>query len=376
MAINKINVRSPFFVEISEANLTSATLELYIYSDLGLAGSFILNQTAINNAVSFEISDLIAGYLDANLTSFLVGSKWAEFQVTRFLSGVAQPKDASQVFIALNAYGYLKEGINPTNLGTFSNSIFYRTKNSFVYVPLFIDNDTTLIFKKGGEILSSNLYIADISSNENLPVTRSFTVNISQLFAKTYCNYFENRVIDDGGIIENRDLMKLNFNIYNDVFDGYYGADTIIIKDTASEKSYPVVVLEDTRYEPYFLTFINKFGEFQDIVFTGNDSTTLTKTNSSYKGVIKTSSGISALSRESRIYNTQMTSKITLNSGFYPESFNEIFKQLLLSEEVWVTYDNDRYAVNIETSSFTLKKDLINYTIVAEVANPIINYYR
>jgi len=376
MAINKINVRSPFFVEISEANLTKAVIEIYIYGELQTtsrgAVTFTLIQNAVNNEVTFEISDLIAGYLNLDLTYFLVGSIWVDYQITRYISGVAQPKDAFHQFLAIAGYGYLKDGLNPTNIGSFSNAKFYRPKDGFVKVPLFVDSDTRIVFKRRGVTLKDSTILTS-NFNQAIPIesTNALFVN-----STNYFNDFENRVIADGGVVENRDFAKIFFKMYYDDFDSVYGTDEVQITQNGITKAYPVEILPDTRYEPYFLTFINKFGEFQDIVFTGNDSTTLTKTNSSYKGVIKTSSGISALSREMRVYNTQMTSKITLNSGFYPESFNEIFKQLLLSEEVWITYDNDRYAVNIDTSTFTLKKDLINYTIVAEVANPIINYYR
>lgn len=35
--------------------------------------------------------------------------------------------------------------------------------------------------------------------------------------------------------------------------------------------------------------------------------------------------------------------KLTVNSGFYPESYNDVFRQLLLSEDCWVNYKTKHF---------------------------------
>ena len=64
----KINVRSPYFINVSASNLTSAKLELYIYtgtasSSWGGSVTYSLTSTAYNAKVSFEVSELIRDYL-------------------------------------------------------------------------------------------------------------------------------------------------------------------------------------------------------------------------------------------------------------------------------------------------------------------------
>ena len=62
---------------------------------------------------------------------------------------------------------------------------------------------------------------------------------------------------------------------------------------------------------------------------------------------------------------------MTLSSGFLSESYNEVFKQLMLSEKVWITNRTDTseqvLPINIKTSDITYKTSLndklVEYTI-------------
>jgi hypothetical protein len=76
-------------------------------------------------------------------------------------------------------------------------------------------------------------------------------------------------------------------------------------------------------------------------------------------------------------YNVQGKSKFKVNSGFVAEALNETFKQMLLSERVWM-YENEIFTpLNIASKSIeykTRQKDrLINYEIEFEYAFNEIN---
>ena len=66
--MSKINVRSPYFINHTATNLTSATLEIVIY--FGVANTsfgtpqYTLVSTAINEKVNFEVSELIKDYIE------------------------------------------------------------------------------------------------------------------------------------------------------------------------------------------------------------------------------------------------------------------------------------------------------------------------
>jgi hypothetical protein len=68
---------------------------------------------------------------------------------------------------------------------------------------------------------------------------------------------------------------------------------------------------------------------------------------------------------------------MTINSGFVPESFSENFKQLMLSERVWLDTGAVDLPITIKSSDLELKtsvnEKLINYTINIEFAFDTIN---
>ena len=71
---------------------------------------------------------------------------------------------------------------------------------------------------------------------------------------------------------------------------------------------------------------------------------------------------------------------LTLSTGFYPEEYNEVFKQMQLSQECWIEINNQTLPINISDSSFNYKTHLndklINYTIEIEFAFDTINNIR
>ena len=66
----KINVRSPYFVNLSTTNLTSAQIEIQIYiggvnTSWQSSPQYKLSSTAIDEKVNFEIAELIKDYIPA-----------------------------------------------------------------------------------------------------------------------------------------------------------------------------------------------------------------------------------------------------------------------------------------------------------------------
>ena len=47
--------------------------------------------------------------------------------------------------------------------------------------------------------------------------------------------------------------------------------------------------------------------------------------------------------------------KISMNTGFIEESFNEVIKQLMLSEQVWVDNGSSVLPINLNSKSLTFK---------------------
>jgi len=135
--------------------------------------------------------------------------------------------------------------------------------------------------------------------------------------------------------------------------------------------------IEECKHTPYKITFINKFGAKQNIWFFKKSNLDLTTTKEEYKSNILNNGTYDISNHQKRILKKQGNEKLVLNTGFVDEQMNEVFRQLMLSEQVWLDIDNKVLPINIINSSFAYKTSLndglINYTINCEFAFDKIN---
>ena len=87
--------------------------------------------------------------------------------------------------------------------------------------------------------------------------------------------------------------------------------------------------------------------------------------------------GFNFTDHQNKEFNLTGNEALVLNSGYVNESMNETFKELLLSQYVWVIRSGDTLPVNVATSNITYKTalndKLINYTINFKYAFDTIN---
>ena len=83
----------------------------------------------------------------------------------------------------------------------------------------------------------------------------------------------------------------------------------------------------------------------------------------------------------------RLTESLSLKTGLgdsydfsLSEDYNEVFKQMMLSERIWIEYDNKTLPVKVMSNDFSfrtrLNDKLINYTIQLEFAYDKINTVR
>ena len=137
-----------------------------------------------------------------------------------------------------------------------------------------------------------------------------------------------------------------------------------------------------TKHEAYKVTFVNKYGALQDFYFTGKTTENINIERTNFKGsILDSNSRYSINNHSKKIYNTLANETLILNSP--PMSFdtvNEAFKQLLVSEQVWMYKDSKTTPINITSNTQRFKTgvndQLIQYTITAEYAFDMISNIR
>ena len=370
--MSKINVRSPYYIYITEANLDSAKLELYVYTGTqGTRGAidYTINSTAVGNKITFEISELVRDYIENTFDgSYTSSAVWVDYQITRTVSGVAQTPEAFVQLTGFDGYGYFSEGANPHNTQAVlqSNKTIYKYSDEPLRLPVHITTSTEFTFLQDGTSIYNTTLGTSLSSSNIIRYLSSETAGVHS---------WQDRVEGNGGTIESLDCVKYHLGGVD-----LYGVDTIYVNDGNTVEVYKVENIEECKYNPYKVTFVNKFGALQDLWFFKRSNLSLQTKEESYKANIVTNGTYSINSRQKTVFNKTGVEKLQLNTGFYPESYNEIFRQLTLSEEVWMNYNGDTLPITVMSSNLNYKTSLndklINYTIDVEFANNKINNIR
>ena len=140
-----------------------------------------------------------------------------------------------------------------------------------------------------------------------------------------------------------------------------------------NSETITIYLQEECRYTPLEVSFINKEGAQQFISFyKAREDRLKTKSEDYESDYGQPINGF----HQYVDYNKQGRTSFKINSGFVEEEMNDDFKQLLLSNRVWV-YEDGYIPVNVKSSSLTYKnrqKDrLISYEIEFEYSYNDVN---
>ena len=381
--MSKINVRSPYFVNIEIASITSAKIEILIYEGFANASwqgspQYTLSSTAIDAKVNFEIAELIKDYIPAQFNGgYTLGSTGdikrattinVDYRVTPYIGATAQTVIDTLGVVAFYGYGFFEDGVNPQLLQGYlqSNTTILKPDDDALRVPVDSDNTTSVAFFYQNQQILSWTPIVGLKTQDKIQYVST---------ASIYVDNYRERVIASGGTFEDNPCLQ-DF-LRNETI---YPVDEVIIDSIEGVTVLRIENLEECKYTPYKLTFINKFGAYQDIWFFKNSKLNMKTTEERYKSNILTNGTYNTYDPQIKLLTKNGNQTLTLNSGYYPESNNEVFEQLFLSEKVWIEYKTKTLGVNIESKTFNYKNSLtdglINYTIDVSFAFDTINNIR
>ena len=376
----KINVRSPFYKKVSNANLSYATLSLFVYE-----GVFTTNKPAsaqytlvkypkgTDTYVVFELSEFIKDYLDTSFDgTYTSQTVWVEADVVLTLtSGTAN--DNSD-YIAYDGYGYFEDGVNPQLAEglLISNRTIYRLDDENIRVPVDTDLTNSVAYFYNGEVKRSQTITSSTNTNAQIDY-----VSVS---GNDDSDNFEERVLADGGTFEFTACLK----DFLDTLDIGL-VDELWVATDSGVDIVKIISVCEPKYTPYKVTFINKFGALQDMYFFKKSVESISTNQETYKRSTMdlVSLSYSVSSHQAATFNKNGNERITMNTGFISEDYNEVIRQLLLSEQVWMTKLTDEELVlplNVVSNSLTYKTNvndkLIDYTLEFNYAYDKINNIR
>jgi len=382
-----INTRSPYFLSTTNSNLAYAELDIEIYSgekdsdytgnnQYSLRKNIILTQTTI----TFEISELIRDYLDMQFNGTYYDSdqdytcRWVRMTLTSLNGNGVQLSQSITTNLAIDGYSYFEEGL----IDAISSNVLMSNRDVFalddnIYrIPLYTGTSMNVTFLLNGEIV--NTYTSGVSSESEEQIKHISINDISQY------DSFISRIVKTNGIFENNSCIS---KFKNSLSIGK--VDTIHIGNTDGTLDIiNVKTIDECKYEPKKITFINKFGVLQDMYFFKKSVEKMTTKRESYKANTLTQTYYNTNTHTKRDFNIEANESVSLSSGFLNESYNEVFKQMMLSEKVWITNRTNTQEqvlpINIKTSNITYKTSvndrLVEYTIEFDNSYNVLNDIR
>ena len=383
-----INTRSPFYIKSSATGMASGKIEIYIYegtyqsspSSSDLKYTITKSTLGTEEYVVFEVSELIRDYIDVKYDgeydSYCV---WVRAALTRYNSSGTSIGGVNLDYIAADGYGYFEEGVNPEPSRTLlqSNKIIYRPEDGNINIPIFAEDTNSVAYYNNGTLVRSQT----ISDNDNTNQKIQYISVSGNSDNATY----EERVLEDGGTLESSRCLE-QFLSYLDISK----VDEIVVGyDTDAGTSAHVIkvrTLDCSIYDPIRVTFVNKYGALQDLWFDKKSVNSIEVQSNDYKASVmdfSSSPTYDTSAHQNRVLDLVGKESITMNTGYIDEEYNEVFRQLMLSEQVWMTRLTDTEEVlplRPRTQSLQFKTrtndKLVNYTVEFDFAFDKINTIR
>jgi hypothetical protein len=379
----RINTRSPKWFYIEDSDLDSATLKLYVWNDTKTSvptnPTYTITKKALPSSqptVWFEVAELVRDELDTIFDGDYTGQAvWVKAVMIGYDSGGSEiVTETPNTVIAFDGYNYFEEqNADESALMITNRELFVLEDNTF-RVPVYTDAEPTVVFYKDGEIIASEIISSEDESADQIKYISIYGDDVNW-------DTFEERVLEDGGVdFENSVCLQSFFNNYS------IGAvDKIEVSADGKIETIKVKVLEECKYEPKKVTFINKFGALQDIYFFKKSVEKMNVKKESYKAnILNADKTYNISSHTNRDFNITAKESITMSSGFLSEEYNEVFKQMMLSEKVWITNiiktGEQVLPINVKTSNITYKTSLndklVDYTFDFDYSFNVINDIR
>jgi hypothetical protein len=378
-----INLRSPYYQGTSTASTAYTTMAISIWegsSASPVTAQYNLKKSVVGSSVKvyFEISELIKDYLDVTFDGDYVGKTiWVRTVRTPYNSSdSALTSPLTTTSLAYDSYSYFENpsfNIDDNPLLISNREMFVLDDNAF-RVPINTLNNPTVTFFLNNEVVSTQSFTTSLLSSEQIKY-------VSIYGDSTNYDNFKERVLEDGGTFEDNLCLK---SFLDSLSIGKVDKITVL-DDNGLSATVLVNTIDECKYEPKKVSFINRFGVLQDMYFFKKAVEKITIKKSSYKShVLDTNMDYSINTHVNRDFNINGDESITLSSGYLSEEYNQVFKELMLSEKVWVTNviesGEQVLPINVKTSNITYKTSLndklVEYSIEFDNSFNVINNIR
>ena len=337
-----IFARSPYLIRIAEATQNGSKVELFLSAtSFSASPQYTLTKLipASNNVETlYDISPYIREYI--SFTSCSAGGNAAatnptnervNVRVKRYkLVGSTYTLLDTTDYKAFDGYGYYEDDYN-FDLGDYgldAGNYYYNPTSDAGKIRVTTGASFTARYTNLTTAVQTTLNVA--SSTFDIPRVRTANVN-------------------DGNKVE------------------------ILNGSSAVQRTWYFYPLEECKYTPVIIDFVNKYGAWQREFFFKASNDTLSVENTEYNLLQTDSYNYSVAEGQRKVFNANGKKSIKVNTGWVAETWSEVLKQIMLSERILI----DSKPAKINTKSTELFKHIntkqINYSLDFEFAYDVIN---
>jgi len=352
-----IFARSPYIVTIAESGQEGSKIELRIWNGTGSAPTnptYVLDKLipASNNVNTYyNISPYIREYISWNVRQEIYNttpasetSQWCNVEIKRYkLDSGTYTLLNTVTEKAFDGFGYYEQGYNYS-----LSDVVLHDEGTFDYAYDSSINPSTNNAYRGGHIMLERQVNWD-AKYTNLRTGATLTVTLT-------------------GTNAMRDVYRVHPNYYAD-------GNKLEIIGTLSAIKWTGIFKPNLncRYEPVLCDFVNKYGAWQRTWFYAASNNTLSVENTKHNLMQSTFPIYNTLEGQTKSFNTNGKNSIKVNTDWVDESYNDLLKQLMLSERILI---NSLPAI-LKTQSTELFKNInqktINYQLEFDFAYNTIN---
>ena len=325
--------------------------------------------------VVFELSELARDYMETEYNNYATDTIWIDADITILNSAGAIVQVNSQnintsTFLGIDGYGYFEDGTNPRTTTT----------------PMILQSNTSEVYYFNGQDIKIPIFA------ESLPLVTLTSSSGSNINWEAANDFWESNDSTWGSgstpiqIADNGNTnQKIQYVIIEDtqlLSDG----DIVTFDTSVSGYTDKVVTLrkvEECKFSPLNIIFYNKFGALQNIWYFKKSFTDINIKSEKFKNNIldlenSGSTPSYALSKhQEKKFMANGKESLTVNTGYYPEEYNEVVRQKMLAEQVWVDDITKVLPINLKSNTLQFKKSvndkLISYTLSFDYAYDKIN---
>lgn len=330
--MKKINIRSPYFIEVDEVGQTSAKIEVFLWNK-GTTEPTTPNYTftkaipsPTQTKLSWNISNLAQGFIKPVAPFNVIEPLEEQVDTWCYMRVISYSDDVEvldEVYVCLNGYNSYLSGYNQ---GTDAEVILLANDNIELQVKDFATTYVNVFLGIGTYDIDDTLNTYTVIITEDTMYKIPITSSIVQISEDTEGLLF---------IINSEELCE------------------------------PI-------YTPVVCTFINRFGGWQYLTFFKANQQGIDVKSKDYN-LLPSSIDYNPLQGIRQRFNFQGTQKIKCNTGWVDENYSELIQDLLLSQVVLL----DNKPAIVKSQSFDIKTHLkdknINYEIEFEFNYGLIN---